>query len=91
MSIIVTISDDLAAALEAMRKETGMPSLDAAAEAMLSHAILMDASDVDDLGLSEDALRLLIAEGEASGPASSWDPEAVRAEVRRRFAGRKAG
>jgi len=91
MSTTLTISDELAAALEAKRQQAGMPTLDAAAEALLADAIALDASDADDLGLSEETLRALIAEGEASGPTVPWDPQAVREEVRRRFAARKAG
>lgn len=90
MTTILTISDELAAALEAKRKEAGMPSLDATAEALLAHAIAVDASDVDDLGLSKDALRALIAEGEASGPTVAWDAAAARDEVRRRYAARSS-
>ena len=91
MSTTIRISDELAAALEAKRKQSGMASLDAAAEALLSRAIVLDAADADDLGLPEDMLRAMIAEGEASGPAAPWDPAAVREEVRRRFAARAAG
>jgi hypothetical protein len=91
MSTTLTISDELAAALEAKRKQAGMPSLDAAAEALLADAIALDAGDAADLGLSDEVLRALIAEGESSGPTSVWDAQAARDEVRRRFAGRKAG
>ena len=91
MSKSLTISDELAAALESKRMEAGMPSLDAAAEAWLAHAMALNASDADDLGLSEEALRALIVEGETSGPTVAWDAEAVRNEVRQRFAIRKAG
>lgn len=88
MATTLTISDELAAVLEAKRKQTGMPTIDAAAEVLLADAITADASDLDDLGLSPEALRKLIAEGEASGPALPWDAKAVRDEVRRRFAGK---
>jgi hypothetical protein len=90
MSTTLTISDELAAVLEAKREQAGMPTIDEAAEVLLADAIAADASDLDDLGLSEDALRALIAEGEVSGPATPWDALAVREEVRRRFA-RKRG
>jgi hypothetical protein len=89
MSTTLTISDELAAALEAKRKQAGMPTIDAAAEALLADAVASDAGDAGDLGLSEEALRSLIAEGEASGPALAWDAQAVRDEVRRRFVARK--
>lgn len=88
MSTTVTISDELAAALEAKRQQAGMPSLDAAAEALLADAIASDASDLGAFGLSDDALRAWIAKGESSGPTVAWDAAAVREEVRRRFAAR---
>ena len=88
MTTTLTISDELAAVLEAARERAGMPTVDEAAEVLLADAIASGVSDVDDLGLSEDALRLLIAEGEGSGPAQPWNARAVRDEVRRRFAGK---
>jgi hypothetical protein len=89
MSTTLTISDELAAALEAKRKQAGIPTIDAAAELLLADATDGDASDAGDLGLSEDALRALIAEGEASGPVVAWDAQSVREEIRRRFAARR--
>lgn len=89
MSTTLTISDELAAALEAKRKQAGMPTIDEAAEVLLADAIALDTAD--DLGLSEEALRALIAEGEASGPTALWDAQAARVEVRNRFAARKNG
>ena len=91
MSTTLIISDALAAALEAKRQQAGMPSIDAAAEALLTAAIALDAGDADDLGLSQETLRALIAEGEESGPTVAWDMRAVRDEVHRRFAVPKAG
>ncbi|MFM9864313.1 MAG: hypothetical protein ACKVRO_11970 [Micropepsaceae bacterium] len=89
MSTTLTISDELAAALEAKRKQAGMPTIDAAAEALLEDAIASDLSDAADFGLSQEALRALILEGEASGPTVPWDAKAARDEVRRRFAARQ--
>jgi hypothetical protein len=91
MSTTVTISDELAAALEAKRKQAGMASIDAAAEFLLAGAIAADGAGADNLDLTDDALRTLIAKGEASGPVVTWDAPAVRDEVRRRFAARKPG
>lgn len=91
MTTTLTISDELAAALEAKRKQAGISTIDAAAEALLSDAIHADVSDIDELGLSEEALRELIAEGEASGATIAWDATAVRGEIHRRFAARKSG
>jgi len=91
MSTTLIISDELAAALEAKRKQAGMQTINEAAEFLLADAIDADASDADSFGLSEDELRALIAEGEGSGPVVAWDAESVRDEVRRRFAARKAG
>lgn len=58
-----------------------------AADVPLTTAIAVDA---DALGLSQDALRTLIAEGEASGPTVTWDMQAVRDELKRRVTARTA-
>jgi hypothetical protein len=84
MSTTVTITDKLAAALEAQRKRAGIDSLDAAAEALLSKALSFAAEDAGDFGLTPEALRSLIDEGEASGPVVPWDGAEVRSEVQRR-------
>jgi hypothetical protein len=89
MTTTLTISDELAAALEAKRQQAGIPTIDAAAETLLADAIESDVSDLDDLGLSEEVLRNLIADGEASGATIAWDAKAAREEIRRRFAERK--
>ncbi len=91
MSATLIISDELAAALEDKRKQVGLPTIDAAAEALLTDALSADIGDADDLGLSEDALRALIAEGDASGQVAPWDARAARDEVLRRFAAKDAG
>lgn len=89
MSITVTISDDLAALLEARREKQGLKTLDSAAEALLAYALASYDDDEDDLfGYSEEELRSLIADADASGPAEPWDAKAVREEVLRRHAER---
>jgi hypothetical protein len=90
MSTTLTISAEMAAALEAKRKQAGLPTIDAAAQFLLACTIEADTSDAANLGLSEEALQALIAEDEASGPAVAWNGEAVRDEVRQRFASRKS-
>lgn len=40
-------------------------------------------------GRSDDELRALVAEADASGPAVPWDAAAVKAEVLRRHAARR--
>jgi Arc/MetJ-type ribon-helix-helix transcriptional regulator len=89
MSRTVTISDELAAMLEARRRREGFPSLDAAVEAFIAQALAADVGEDHSAGRSDDELRALIDEGEASGQAAAWDPSAVRAEVIRRHAARK--
>ncbi len=89
MTTTITISDSLAAALDRKRLEAGLDSLDAAAEALLAGAMYTDATDADRLGYSDDELRVLIAEGDASGAAVAWDAAAVRDEVRARFVARR--
>lgn len=86
---MLTISDELAAALEAKRRQDGLPSIDAAAEALLADAILASDGDAGDFGLSQESLRAFVAEGDASGPLIEWDAAAARDEIRRRFAERK--
>ncbi len=89
MSRTLTISDELAAALEAKRQQADMPSIDVAAEMLLADALAADSENLDDLGLSVEGLRAFIAEGLASGPAEPWDPDADFDEIRRRFAASK--
>jgi hypothetical protein len=89
MSTVITISDTLAQALERKRQEAGFDSLDAAAEALLASAISVDETDASGLGYTDDELRALIAEGEGSGPITTWDPAAVKKEVHSRFAARR--
>jgi hypothetical protein len=90
MSTTLTISDELAAALEAKRSESGLSSIDAAAEVILADAILASDGDAGDFGLSQESLRVFVAEGEASGPLVEWDAAAAREEIRRRFAARQS-
>lgn len=91
MSITLTISDELAAALENRREQAGISTINEAAEFLLSYALEANAADFDDLGLSQESLRALVIEGEASGPALAWNRQSVREEIRRRFAARQSG
>jgi hypothetical protein len=87
MSRTVTISDDLAALVEARRQEAGLDTMDAAAEALIASGLVASSAEDDhSLGHSDDELRAMIAEAETSGTAEPWDPRAARAEVLRRFA-----
>ncbi len=67
----------------------GFESLDGAAEARLAGAMYADATDAGSLGYSDDELKALIAEGDASGAAVPWDAATVRDEVRARFVARR--
>jgi len=90
MGKTVMISDDLAALLEVRRKEAGYPSLDATAEALIAQGLIADdASDDHSDGRSDDELRGLVDDAEASGPEVAWDAAAVKAEVLRRYAARR--
>ena len=91
MSTTLTISDQLAVALEARRRQAGLPSLDAAAETLLSDALAGQDAHSDGLGLSDEALRELIQDGEASGPSETWDGQAARKAIRLRFDASRAG
>ena len=90
MGKTVTISDDLAALLEARRREAGYPSLDATAEVFITQGLIAsDSSDDHSDGRSNEELRALIGEAEASGPAAAWDGATVKAEILRRYAARR--
>lgn len=52
MNITLTISDELATALEASRKQAGIATIKETAELLLASAIEASTADVDDLGLS---------------------------------------
>jgi hypothetical protein len=86
MARTVTISDALAARLEARRQETGEGSLDEVATSLMEEALEFDDEFDDNCGYTTTELRVLIAEGEASGPAVEWETGAVIAEVKRRAA-----
>jgi hypothetical protein len=91
MSKTVTISDDLAAVLEARRRASGHATIDAAAESLVARGLLAEAEDDHSAGRTVEELRALIDEAEASGPAERWDSAAARAEVLRRHAERRRG
>jgi hypothetical protein len=92
MGKTVTISDDLAALLEARQREAGYPSLDAAAEAFISHGLVANTADDDhSMNYTDNELGRLIDEAEASGPVVGWDAAAVKADVLRRYAARRRG
>lgn len=90
MSKTVTISDDLAALVEARRRAVGHATIDAAAEALIAHGLVADAEDDHSAGRTDDELRTLIDAAEASRPAEPWDAAALRAEVLRRYAARRS-
>jgi hypothetical protein len=91
MTKTVEISDDLAALVEARRREDGHATVDAAAEALIARGLVADATEDHSAGRSAEALRALIDEAEASGEPEPWDPKAVRAEVLRRYAAMRGG
>jgi hypothetical protein len=86
MSKTVSISDDLARLLEERRKAGGYPSLDAAAEAYISHGLIAnDLRDDHADGYSDDELRALIDAAETSGPETTWNAADVKQEILRRY------
>jgi hypothetical protein len=89
MGIRVTISDSLAELLEERRKSAGYPTLDAAAEALISRVLLGDTEDNHSTGHSADEIRDLLVAAEESGPPVPWSAGDVRAEILRRYAARK--
>lgn len=91
MSKTVTISDDLAAVLEARRRASGHASIDAAAESLIARGLVAEAEDDHSAGRTVEELRTLIDEADASEPAEPWDPVTARVEVLRRYAERRRG
>ena len=90
MSKTVIISDNLAALVEASRRAAGFATINAAAEEPTTHGLIASAAEDDhSLGRSNEKLRALIDQADASGPAEPWDAAAVRAEVLRRYAALK--
>lgn len=81
----VTIPKKLAKLVQERQKEAGFPTLDEAAAALIADGLIARRLDEDHSGgLSEDRLRKLIDDAEASGPVETWDAASVRDEVRRR-------
>jgi Arc/MetJ-type ribon-helix-helix transcriptional regulator len=83
MSKKILISDELAERLEALRADRGFASIDEAAEALLTLAMAAEDLDEELESWSDEELRALIAEADAS-PAADWDAAAFRAEIHRR-------
>jgi hypothetical protein len=89
MGKTVTISDELAALVEARQRAHGLSTIDAAAEALIAHGLVANVEDDHSAGRTDDELRALIDEAEASGPMGPWDPASARAEALRRYASRR--
>jgi hypothetical protein len=89
MSKTVTISDDLAARLEERRRETRQGSLDEVAASLMEEALEFDDELDPNCGYTDEELRALIAEGEASGFAEPCSAAELSAEIRRRYAERR--
>jgi hypothetical protein len=89
MTKTVTISDDLAALIEARQRASGHPTFESAAEALIAQGLVAEADGDHSAGRSDDELRALIDEAEASGDAEPWDAAVARAEALRRYAARR--
>ena len=90
MSKIVTISDDLAAVLEARRRASGHATIDAAAESLIARGLVAEAEEDHSAGRTVEELRALIDEADG-GRAEPWDAAAARVEVLSRYAERRRG
>ncbi len=88
MAKSISISDDLAALLERRRKTSGWPSINAAAEALIAQALVNAPDEDHSAGRDDAALRALIDEADASGPASPWNGADARTEALKRYAAR---
>jgi|CXWL01.1.fsa_nt_gi hypothetical protein len=89
MTKTVTISDELAALIEARRQSSGHPTMDAAAEALIARALVTEAEEDHSAGRSDGELRALVDEADASGDVEAWDSAAARVEALRRYASRR--
>jgi hypothetical protein len=78
MSRTVRISEEVAALLEERQKRAGYPSLDETAEAFIVRGMANDVSDDHSAGHTDDELRALIDEADASGESIAWDTVAVK-------------
>ena len=87
--LVITLSEDLAGLVLDRQHKHGYPTPDAAAAALISEGLAAATGSEDhSAGRTDDELRNLISEAEASGPAGPWDASAARAEVLRRYAAR---
>ena len=85
MTRTIEISSDLADEIERQQASRGLPTLSAAAEAIIALGLEV-ANDEDDADYPDTAtLQALIDEALASGPAKPWSMDEVRAEIRRRY------
>jgi hypothetical protein len=82
--LTVTISEELAQLVRERQTRAGLSTPDAAAAAMIAEGALAQRLEEDDF--SDDELRRLIDEADASGPTETWDAKAMRDEARRGFA-----
>ena len=81
----IEISSDLADEIERQQASRGLPTLTAAAEAIIALGLQAANDEDDDFGLDTETLQALIDEGEASGPLRPWDMTEIRAEIARRY------
>ena len=89
MAKMIAISDDLAALLEKRRARAGYASIEAVAEAVIARGLGSAGFEEDDaLPFSDDELKALLNEADASGPPEIWDAGAVRSEVLARHGAR---
>ena len=72
--------------IERQQASRGLPTLTAAAEAILARGLQAADDEDEDFGLDTETLRALIEEGLASGPAEPWNSAEVFAAIRERHA-----
>jgi hypothetical protein len=82
--LTVTISEELAELVRARQTKAGLSTPDAAAAALITEGALAQSLEEDDF--SDDELRRLIDEADASGAPEPWDPKTMREDARRRLA-----
>ncbi len=86
--LTVTIPEELASLVLERQRKLGYQTPDEAAAALITEGLVASSEEDHSGGRSDEELRSLIDEAEASGPAEIWDGPALRAEILRRFAAR---
>lgn len=84
--LVITVADDLAELVLDRQRRHGYATPDAAAAVLISEGLARE--EDHSAGRTDEELRRLIDEADASGPVEEWNPATARAEVLRRYLAR---